>query len=506
MNLVSHSYVMRMAPWAIPVLTLGIFLFDVLTPVGVAVSVLYLLPLLLTFFSPRKRDPLYFSIISTGLIWLDLLLKPPGIPMSYGAFNRALGTFVLWGVTLGLIRYRQMHEGLRTAEAERAEAIVGREAAVEARALSDAAAAGALATSHVAEQQLLISQLRLESIIDSAMDAIITIDGHQKIVLFNAAAEKMFYCAADQARGRSIDQFIPARFRQAHQGHVESFGVSGATSRRMGALGRVSGLRADGTEFPIESAISQVGVEGKQYFTVILRDVSERERMNEQLRKAERLAELGTLASGMAHEIGTPMNVILGRAEYLMDRVQDEPIRKGLQTIVAQVERITKVMNQLLSFARRKTPERAPVALQEVIDNSLEMFQERLARSRIRVDLATDDACRKVQADADQMNQVVINLVMNAIQAMPDGGTLRIGLSPEKDMIKITVADTGHGIPRDTVGRIFEPFFTTKEFGKGTGLGLTVVKGIVEEHQGTIAVESEEGKGTTFTILLPKSD
>jgi len=386
----------------------------------------------------------------------------------------------------------------------------------------------------------------------------------------------------------------------------------------MGRLGTVSGLRADGEEFPVEAAISHIAVEGKKYYTVILRDITEHRRVTEelrsqhefieavletvgalvvvldrhgkilrfnraceqatgysseeitgkavwdvllvpeeidevramfarltggeprnehenvwvakdgrrrriawsnavitnrqgavdylvgtgidvtllnqiqeQLRKTERIAELGTLASGMAHEIGTPMNVILGRAEYLMDRVKEEPVRKGLQTIVAQVERITKVMNQLLAFARRKSPERGPLALKDIVDDSLELFWERLAKARVTVELALDDHCPAAQADADQMRQVIINLIMNALHAMEGGGTLRVGLEPEQDRVKLTVADTGHGIPKDALQKIFEPFFTTKEFGKGTGLGLTVVKGIIEEHQGTITVDSE---------------
>jgi signal transduction histidine kinase len=237
----------------------------------------------------------------------------------------------------------------------------------------------------------------------------------------------------------------------------------------------------------------------------MFRDVSERKRLQEQLRRTERVAELGTLASGMAHEIGTPMNVILGRAEYLMDRVTEEPTKRGLQTIITQVERITRVMNQLLLFARRKAPQRVPLDLRKVIEDGVEMFQERLAKNQIRVEMEPADSCPMVLADLDQMSQVFINLIMNAVHAMPDGGTLRVGLAPEKQMVKFTVADTGHGIPRDVVEKIFEPFFTTKEFGKGTGLGLTVVKGIIEEHQGSIAVESQEGKGTTFTILLPRA-
>ena len=136
----------------------------------------------------------------------------------------------------------------------------------------------------------------------------------------------------------------------------------------------------------------------------------------------------------------------------------------------------------------------------------MELFQERLARNQIQVELALADNCPKALADPDQMSQVVINLVMNAVHAMPDGGILRIGLAPEKQMVKLTIADTGHGIPRDVVEKVFEPFFTTKEFGQGTGFGLTVVKGIIEEHQGSIVVESGEGEGTTFTILLPQAD
>jgi signal transduction histidine kinase len=234
-------------------------------------------------------------------------------------------------------------------------------------------------------------------------------------------------------------------------------------------------------------------------------DVTLLKQIQEQLKKTERIAELGTLASGMAHEIGTPMNVILGRAEYLIDRVKEEPVKKSLRTIVAQVERITKVMNQLLAFARRKPPERGTLVLKDIVEDSLELFQERLAKSRVTVELELDDNCPTVQADADQMSQVMINLIMNALHAMEDGGTLHVGLEPEQDGIKLTVSDTGHGIPQAALPKIFEPFYTTKEFGKGTGLGLTVVKGIIEEHHGTITVESEEGKGTRFTIVLPQS-
>ena len=760
---------MRVVHWAIPLITIGIFVVDLLTPVGIAVSILYVIPLLLTVFRSKEHESLYFCGLATSLLWLGLFLKPSGSSLLYGVLNRTLGTFVLWILALGLIRFRrlqresvQAERELMSERMERAHAEGLMMEAQQARHDADREAVRAVVGRKEAEEQLLVSRLRLESIIESAMDAIITVDENQRVVLFNRAAQQMFGCSTQAAIGQPLDRFLPARYREGHRHHMREFGQSGATSRKMGKLGTVMGLRSNGEEFPIEAAISHIPVEHQKYYTVILRDItdrkrtedahqesqrqlstlmsnlpgfvyrcrndrdwtfeylsegvsdltgytvqeylvqrsisygdnthpgdrervwqeiqsavaqrrpyettyriltragevksvwergegiyatdgtlsylegfvtditerkraehllrqseeryrrliavspyaivvirgdrilfandqaiklfgavkadeilsrsvmglfqpdyhsairerihelvegraqvpmleekivtlsgssvdaevsaarfvdeegpailvmlrdiSERKRLQEQLRKTERIAELGTVASGMAHEIGTPMNVILGRAEYLMDRVTDEPIKKGLQTIITQVERITRVMNQLLSFARRKTPERGALDLKQVVEDSLEMFHERLARSQIRLELLLADPCPMVLADADQMSQVMINLVMNAVHAMPDGGTLRVALAPELQVVRLTVADTGHGIPREVIKKIFDPFFTTKEFGKGTGLGLTVVKGIIEEHQGSIAVDSQEGLGTTFTILLPMAD
>lgn len=761
-------FVMRVVHWTIPLLTIGIFVVDLLTPVGIAVSILYVVPLLLTVFRSKEQESLYFCGLATSLLWLGLFLKPSGSSLLYGVLNRTLGTVVLWILALGLIRFRRLqHESAQAERAltservERAHAEGLMMEAQQARYYADREAVRAAVGRKEAEEQLLVSQLRLESIIESAMDAIITVDEDRRVVLFNHAAEQMFGYSTREVIGQPLDRFLPARYREGHRNHMREFGQSGVTSRKMGKLGTVIGLRSNGEEFQIEAAISHIAVEHQKYYTVILRDItdrkrteeahqesqrqlstlmsnlpgfvyrcrndrdwtfeylsegvsdltgytvqeylvqrsisygdnthpgdrervweeiqaavaqrrpyettyriltrtgevksvwergegiyatdgslsylegfvtditerkraehllrqseeryrrliavspyaivvirgdrilfandqaiklfgavkadeilsrsvmdlfhldyhsairerihelvegrvqvpmleekivtlsgrsvdaevsaarfvdeegpailvmlrdiSERKRLQEQLRKTERIAELGTVASGMAHEIGTPMNVILGRAEYLMDRVRDEPIKKGLQTIITQVERITRVMNQLLSFARRKTPERGALDLKQVVEDSLEMFHERLARSQIQLELMLADPCPMVLADADQMSQVMINLVMNAVHAMPEGGTLRVALAPEPQMVRLTVADTGHGIPREVIKKIFDPFFTTKEFGKGTGLGLTVVKGIVEEHQGSIAVESQEGMGTTFRILLPQS-
>ncbi len=349
---------------------------------------------------------------------------------------------------------------------------------------------------HIVERQLA-------GIIQSAMDAIITINENQHVVQFNAAAESMFGCSAREAMGKPIDLFLPERFRAHHRQHVRNFGETQVTDRRMGALGAVSGLRFDGEEFPIEASISQFKKGRQHWYTVILRDITERKRMESQLRQTERLAELGTLAAGMAHEIGTPMNVILGRAEYLMRKTSDESTKKGLTTIVAQVERITKIMKQLLSFAGQHPIERRPLVLSLVVQDIMDVTQERLEKRGIRLEVDLESKCPDVLADRDQMGQVLLNLVVNAIQAMPEGGTLSLRLRCRNEHARLSVSDTGCGIPSDLVPKLFIPFFSTKGVGEGTGLGLTVVHGIIEEHQGSITVDSEPGQGTTFHIDLP---
>jgi signal transduction histidine kinase len=226
----------------------------------------------------------------------------------------------------------------------------------------------------------------------------------------------------------------------------------------------------------------------------------------QQLRLTERVAELGTLAASMAHEIGTPMNVILGRAEMLLQRTDDEAMKKGLTIITVQVERITRLMNQLLACARRDPPTFRPVDLRDVIKNCLDAVEERVNQHGVQVISEQDEELPHIHADSDLMMQVLLNLVLNAVQAMPKSGTLRVtAVRDGEQHIKLTVADTGHGIPSDILPTIFEPFVTTKERGKGTGLGLAVVHGIVQEHDGSITVTSTPGQGTTFTLRLPRA-
>ena len=234
-----------------------------------------------------------------------------------------------------------------------------------------------------------------------------------------------------------------------------------------------------------------------------IRYAIERKRFETHLRYIERLAELGTLAAGMAHEIGTPMNVILGRAEYLLRKTSDESAKKGLEIIVTQVERITKIMNQLLTFAMQRPLERGPVELTRVLGQILDLVEDQIMKNGVKVETTIAPNVPKVLGDSDQLQQVLLNLVLNAVYAMPEGGKLNIGVDQVDAHVKLTVKDTGQGISPETLPRIFDPFFTTKPTGEGTGLGLAVVQSIIQEHGGTIRVESQPGQGTMFSVLLP---
>ena len=343
-------------------------------------------------------------------------------------------------------------------------------------------------------------QFRL--IVEAAPNGMLLVDERGTIVMVNASALRQFGYERDELLGKSVEMLIPGPSRFGHRQHRAGFSKAPET-RSMGGGRELFGLRKDGSEIPVEIGLTPIQMAKGMGVVASILDITERKRLELRLRRAERLAELGTLASGMAHEIGTPMNVILGRAEYLFQRTADEGMKKGLATIVTQVERITKVMNQLLTFARRKPSERRAVDLGEIVDDSLEMFEERIAHSRVTIEKTIESSLPPVLADRDQLIQVLINLVMNSLHAMPEGGRLGLSLDREHGHVRVGVSDTGHGMPEEIRSKVFEPFFTTKDFGKGTGLGLTVVKGIIEEHGGTIAVESVVDKGTTFWIRLP---
>jgi signal transduction histidine kinase len=235
----------------------------------------------------------------------------------------------------------------------------------------------------------------------------------------------------------------------------------------------------------------------------------------EQLRHADRLRTVGTLASGIAHELGTPLAVMSMRAKMIASgEVPKDDAPESCKIIAAQADRVTSIVRQLLDFARRRTPKRAEAELRELSERATSLLSTLAKKSNVRVVVDPNSEPVRANVDASQIEQAITNLVINAVHAMPDGGTVTVATrntraappsdpGAERDCAVIEISDEGAGIPTEHIGRIFEPFFTTKGVGEGTGLGLSVTHGIIEDHEGWMTAKSELGSGSTFTLFLP---
>ena len=224
-------------------------------------------------------------------------------------------------------------------------------------------------------------------------------------------------------------------------------------------------------------------------------------------RETERLALIGTLASEIAHEVGTPLNIITGRVELLMQKAKtNEKMQKDLESITQQIERITRIIRDLLDMSRPKQPTFAPMNLLELLEGTLEFMRIHLEKASIDATLSPDEESVWILGDRDQLQQVFLNIIMNALQAMNQSGKISVGTQKSKhetnSFIVVTIEDTGAGIPAENLQRIFDPFFSTKE--RGTGLGLPIADDIIKKHGGRISVRSEVGKGSTFEVWLPE--
>jgi two-component system, NtrC family, sensor kinase len=235
-----------------------------------------------------------------------------------------------------------------------------------------------------------------------------------------------------------------------------------------------------------------------------------------ELERADRLAMVGKLAAGIAHEVGTPLAVVAGRARQLAaGSVQAEQVAPAARTIAEQADRIAGIIRQLLDFARRREPRPGRFDIRNLLRQSATLVEQAAARRKVRVQVVDLPAARIVQFDGSQMMQVLTNLLMNALQATPEGGAVTLSLDEgevtppastgleARRYVVVRVADTGVGIPEENLAKVFDPFFTTKDTGEGTGLGLSVAQGIVRDHEGWIAVESQRGQGSTFSVHLP---
>jgi two-component system cell cycle sensor histidine kinase/response regulator CckA len=382
---------------------------------------------------------------------------------------------------------------------------------------------------HHAEQRTLERDARLDGLVTSAMDAIISLDEEQQIVLFNPAAEKMFRCRADAAIGGDFSQFIAPQHREPQREQINEFAQSGLASRRIGVVGELSGRRVGGEEFPLEASISQCTVQKRKLITLILRDSSERRRAEDerlkflsQIQQTQKLESLGVLAGGIAHDFNNLLMAVLGHADLALDALPaSSEARDDLAEIRRAAQRATELCKQMLAYSGKGRFVIQPVEMQKVVEEMLHMLRVSISKNAI-LKLNFSANLPSVDADASQLRQVVMNLVVNASEAIGErSGVITISTGamdcdraylseswldeqlPEGLYVFIEVADTGCGMDLETRQRIFDPFFTTKFTGRG--LGLAAVLGIVRGHRGAIKVYSELGRGTTFKVLFPAS-
>jgi len=351
----------------------------------------------------------------------------------------------------------------------------------------------------------------LMNLIESSVDGIIVTNTKGDILIFNKGAEKILGYKAEEVVGKmNIQSIYPPGVAKEIMGKLRS--------PDYGGVGKLTSFpifnrRKDGELIEGDLSASIIYDEnGKEIASVgIFKDLTERlkierelQKMQQALLQSEKLAAMGRLTSQIAHELNNPIYGIMNTLELLKTEISPESKRrKILELALSETQRLAEMLRNMLSFSKPEEEKRRPVKMNELIEGILLVMEKQMRESNIKVETSFNDEIPEVMASTNQMRQVMLNILKNAKEAMPKGGTLTVRTSKEDKNVLIHVQDTGVGIPEEIRDKIFEAFFTTKQRVKGVGLGLSVCYGIIKDHGGEIKVESEEGKGTTFMIRLP---
>jgi PAS domain S-box-containing protein len=351
------------------------------------------------------------------------------------------------------------------------------------------------------------SEARAQAIFDAASEAILIVDRTGAIESVNRKTEEIFGYPREALLGQALEVLLPERVRARHIGHLVSY-FQEPRMRSMGQGLDLVARRHDGTEFPVEISLSHFETENGLRAVAFVTDITQRQAMERAARQAERLSALGRLAAGIAHEVNNPIGIISSRIEIMLLDAEAQPlpgtVTEDLKVLHRHAQRVARIAHGLLSFARESSGERGQVDLNQVVEETLLLMEKEIGKADITIRRALTLGLPPVHGDVNALQQVVMNLLTNARDALGRGGeiSLQTGLVfGHPKMIRLTVGDTGPGISADVLPRIFDPFYTTKP--EGTGLGLSISYGIVRDHKGTIEVESSPGRGVTFTLTFP---
>jgi PAS domain S-box-containing protein len=367
------------------------------------------------------------------------------------------------------------------------------------------------------QRALRESMSRLTAVVETAVDGVILIDAEGRILLFNPACERLFGYRVDEVINENVKLLIPSEYSGQDHSWIEH--LRRLREAKIAGVGReVTGLRKDGSTFPMELSVGEARQDGESIFAGIVHDLTARKSTERQLQQAQKMEMVGQLSGGIAHDFNNLLTVIIGNAEHLGEQLGSRPeLRRIADDICQSGERGAELTRRLLAFSRRQLLQPRPIDCHELLD-SMHKLLRRTLRENIEIRTAFSPGVIMAFADRAQLESAVLNLALNAQDAMPNGGHLTVStdlaaldasyrsLHPEVApglYAMIAVTDDGEGMAPGVVARAFEPFYTTKEVGKGSGLGLSMVYGFAKQSNGHVVIHSEAGLGTTVRIYLP---
>jgi PAS domain S-box-containing protein len=355
-------------------------------------------------------------------------------------------------------------------------------------------------------------QQRCVNLLEASPDAMIFVNRKARITRVNPRFRELFGYAEEMLVGRDLHLLIPDRYRSRHRRSLDAY-FSHPKARPMSRKPLVYGMRRDGSEFPVDVSISPLISDDNLFAVAAVRDMTEKKRSQEEERRRleqfaalEKISALGRIAANFAHDIRNPLTSVGGFARRLQKIADTEKEREYAQYIISEVGKIEGLMRSILAFSHTRSFLLEDHDINKIIDEALESREERIVRQAITVTRNYMEEA-VVRIDRSQVREALDSIIVNAIEAMPDGGTLAIRTDRRKvdgmTHISVLIRDTGEGVPAENLDRIFEPFFTTKLVAEDAGLGLSIAKKIIEDEGGTISLESIRGSGTTVTILFP---